>query len=58
MMLLMQTFDVENVEVSLESLLLAAEEVENMNMDHPAGFYAHPINATANSTGTRQRISG
>jgi len=38
--MIMQDFDVIDVKSSMRALLLAAEEVENMNMEHPPGFHA------------------
>jgi hypothetical protein len=43
----MESFDVRAVEASMNALLLAAEEVEQMDTEHPIGYYA----ATANTTG-------
>jgi hypothetical protein len=42
----MRDFDVADVELSMLTLLLAAEEVENMNFEHPPGFYARTTNNT------------
>ena len=37
---MMQDFNVTDIEASLMSLVLAAEQVENMNTDHPPGYHA------------------
>ena len=37
---LMQEFNETDVESSFNSLVLAAEQVDNMNVEHPAGHYA------------------
>ncbi len=48
---IMQEFDMTDVETSMLSLLLAAGEVENMNTDHPPGYYTRAT-SVANATNT------
>jgi hypothetical protein len=42
----MQDFDLADVDGSMYNLLLAAEEVENMDTEHPPGFYDRPAPAS------------
>ena len=46
---MMQSFDLQDVDLSLSSLLLAAEEVENVNFEHPIGFHSSGNNRNASA---------
>jgi hypothetical protein len=44
----MRDFDVADIETSMQNLLLAAEQADNIDPEHPPGFYARPNNAIPN----------
>jgi hypothetical protein len=46
----MQDFDLTDIDTSISDLLLAASEVDDMNIEHPPGFYVQNSTASTNTS--------